>query len=715
MRKTLPTFYYLTHFHEFLGFFDGPNGVLLGHAEKRFIAEFFKLTHDQQCIVARAANRKYAVINRHHFNYEEIFQPQQKIDELIEMSWFDDLSHAQAHDVISVMTKADLLLLLTELEKQPASTALKKAELGKRVLQEVDQQGWPASFSQHHFLVRAFEQPFRYLLFIYFGHNKGRLNQFSLRDLGVMRTRDETGSEQLRFYNEEDARAAFFYAMQLEQMAWWQESQFVNAPAQANWPAQSPLALQWQEKYQVALGQHLLDIDTVAGLEILAHAPGDKAKEKWVREAYRYGWVEEVKVELETLIDSPPSDTLLSFAEDFLARKYQKKRTSALTDMLRNASRSVKLDISQNNSVEAGVLALYRRQAIEAHRTENQLWRSLFGLIFWPILFEQDEFVNEFDRRPISLKENTFYARYQDLIEKTLAQFDSTASIQQHVLSIAGSRYGQPNALFIWSRKLLEPIQALLTHCECDQLLNFVRMMCQDFHSLQDGFPDIMVIENGQLRFEEIKAPGDQLRRNQLVTIQRLQQAGFTVQISSVQWHYDPRQPYVVVDIETTGGKAEYHRITEIGMVKLIEGREVARWQSLINPQRRIPSSITSLTGITNEMVADAPLFAEVAGEIDEFMQDCVFVAHNVNFDYGFIRQEFARLEQSFKRPKLCTVREMRKVKPGLASYSLAALTHTFEIVMDRHHRALSDAKAAAELFKFILQERLARQEAEQA
>jgi DNA polymerase-3 subunit epsilon len=159
-----------------------------------------------------------------------------------------------------------------------------------------------------------------------------------------------------------------------------------------------------------------------------------------------------------------------------------------------------------------------------------------------------------------------------------------------------------------------------------------------------------------------------------------------------------------VVDIETTGGNNSYNRITEIGMVKLIAGEEVARYQTLINPQRRIPSNITRLTGISDEMVADAPVFEQVADDIATFTEDAVFVAHNVNFDYGFIKQEFARLEQVYRRPKMCTVREMRRTYPGLPSYSLANLTRHFEITMERHHRALSDAKAAAELLKLAFE-----------
>lgn len=108
-------------------------------------------------------------------------------------------------------------------------------------------------------------------------------------------------------------------------------------------------------------------------------------------------------------------------------------------------------------------------------------------------------------------------------------------------------------------------------------------------------------------------------------------------------------------------------------------------------------------------MVATAPVFAEVAENIAKFTEDAVFVAHNVNFDYGFIKAEFARLEQVFRRPKMCTVREMRRTYPGLASYSLANLTKHFHIEMEQHHRALSDAQAAAELLKLAFEKDDAR------
>lgn len=134
-------------------------------------------------------------------------------------------------------------------------------------------------------------------------------------------------------------------------------------------------------------------------------------------------------------------------------------------------------------------------------------------------------------------------------------------------------------------------------------------------------------------------------------------------------------------------------------MVKVVNGEVVAKWQSLVNPMRRIPQKITELTGITQAMVSDAPSFFEILEQVELFSQGAIFVAHNVNFDYGFIRQEFARVGREFTRAKLCTVQLGRKFVPGLRSYALGAFCQAMNVPLVNHHRAMDDAYATAEIF----------------
>lgn len=160
---------------------------------------------------------------------------------------------------------------------------------------------------------------------------------------------------------------------------------------------------------------------------------------------------------------------------------------------------------------------------------------------------------------------------------------------------------------------------------------------------------------------------------------------------------------YAVVDIETTGGSTQRDRITEVA-IYIFDGCEITdSFVSLVNPERAIPYFITRLTGITDQMVAHAPRFCEIAGKIVELTDNQVFVAHNVNFDYNFIRQEFARLGYDYRREKLCTVQLSRKIIPGHRSYSLGNICKELGIVIDHRHRAAGDALATIKLLEKLV------------
>lgn len=161
---------------------------------------------------------------------------------------------------------------------------------------------------------------------------------------------------------------------------------------------------------------------------------------------------------------------------------------------------------------------------------------------------------------------------------------------------------------------------------------------------------------------------------------------------------------YAIVDIETTGGSAGNSRITEIAIVIHDGNRILDRYETLVNPQKYIPQHIAVLTGIDNETVADAPIFAEVACKIEELLDGRVFVAHNVNFDYSFVRHQLEESGIKWSARKLCTVRASRKIRPGLPSYSLGNLCASLEIGIENRHRAGGDADATAILFGRLLE-----------
>lgn len=160
---------------------------------------------------------------------------------------------------------------------------------------------------------------------------------------------------------------------------------------------------------------------------------------------------------------------------------------------------------------------------------------------------------------------------------------------------------------------------------------------------------------------------------------------------------------YAIVDIETTGSFAASNGITEIAIFVHDGEKIIDRFETLINPQKPIPHFIQTMTGITNEMVADAPAFEEVAKHIFELLNDKIFIAHNVNFDFSFLKRQLQQCGYELQVKKLCTVRLTRKVFTELPSYSLGNICRDLQIPIQNRHRAAGDALATVQLFELLL------------
>ncbi|GAA4820917.1 exonuclease [Marinicella pacifica] len=158
----------------------------------------------------------------------------------------------------------------------------------------------------------------------------------------------------------------------------------------------------------------------------------------------------------------------------------------------------------------------------------------------------------------------------------------------------------------------------------------------------------------------------------------------------------------VILDVETTGGKASYHRIIEIGLWFVENGQLVDRWQTFINPERSLPPKITELTGITLNDLKDAPTFADIADELWDWLQDRVLVAHYARFDYGFLKNEFRRLGRDYRTKPLCSVKLSRRLFPECKRHGLDVIIKRFDLVIENRHRALDDALMIYQFFAQI-------------
>lgn len=159
---------------------------------------------------------------------------------------------------------------------------------------------------------------------------------------------------------------------------------------------------------------------------------------------------------------------------------------------------------------------------------------------------------------------------------------------------------------------------------------------------------------------------------------------------------------FAIVDTETTGTSPAYNRIIEIGIVRVEKGKVVETFQSLVNPECEIEPVIESVTGISAAELSRAPLFGDVADRVSDLLHGAVFVAHNVRFDYGFVRNEFKRLNRRYSARCLCTVTLSRKLYPEFIHHDLSSLIERYGLTCEQRHRAMPDAMAAFDFIRSV-------------
>ncbi len=692
----LPDKYYLSHFFELIQHLEAHYQSVIEPAHVDFLKSFHELSEDAQCAYVRMINRKGLVFNNISFTkYPEINDPLGALKELENAKFLSRVNEADKPMLTEFLTKTDLAKWLKKSGMRVASSESRgdlvikaQGNLDQLVLANLE-------LYDELFVQRRFEE-LDYLLFLYFGKIQRNLTLYTLRDLGIRQAHSLKTDFKARYTDLISAKQDYFFYSEIERLSDVQsETEILEKLEFSRAVGVNPIKDQWLLGVAIKFEDANQSI-TIAALKECGSHP---ARERQTRLFYKWDQVEQSRAVLEAILEDPHCDEELLFAEDFFARKFGKKRTGSLTDILKS-SKQVTLSDVYLKKPEQGVIDLYQKQGYTGQFVENYLWVGLFGLIFWDELFASPiaKLFNPFDRKPADLAGPDFYNRNEVLLESKLVQMNDYNAIEFIILKTVTEHYGKMNDLFQWTTSLAPMVLDFVRKTRNKNVAHILRTMARRFDVYHSGYPDLMLEKNGEISFIEVKADGDSLKYKQLSKARLLREAGFDVEVLRVKWQSDPNQVYVVVDLETTGGAPHSHRITEIGAVKVQGGKIIDEFQTLINPERPIPPFIQKLTGITDQMVADAPKFSEVADRFNQFTDGAIFVAHNVKFDYGFIQKEFLRVEQDYSRTHLCTCIGMKKSFPGIKSYGLKNLTNHFQISLTQHHRALCDAQASAEL-----------------
>ncbi|MFN8391219.1 MAG: exonuclease domain-containing protein [Bdellovibrionota bacterium] len=709
----LPENYYLEHFRDFMRSVERTYSSYLADTERHLVERFFELTDDEQRMFARVSNRMGTVFMRSSFRYPEIRSIPAAIDGLIEKGFLCAPESHHLETCLDFLGKEQLFALLSEClsgESWCPKRTWPKVRLQTEARERVGFAHLKASSLYAELVLRQYVEELRYLCFLAFGDMHSDLKLYTLRDLGIRRSNSRPKEFTQRFASTQEARSEFFFRTLREELRGAEPAAYLAAFSQReSWP---PVcgngAMMAREKILLEAAHALQQAkDLSSALAILSEATGEQATQKRIRLLHALGKSDAVRAELQTIFDEPLSAELLQFAEEFTAMKFGQVRKSSVTRALEQAE-TLRLNGRYRGRPEQGVVDYFCADGVHAFHVENDLWLTLFGCLFWDELFEGEAAAlhSEFERLPRDLILGTFYDRNQERLEQKVASLREPGVAERILRDTVSRQRGKPNGLFSWGSldelQLIEFINACAAS-KADPCAVLLRM-AKDFERSKRGYPDLLVLQGGRPVFIEVKSFGDKLQHAQLRQLRFLSDCGFETRIIRVEWEYDPHQVYVVVDVETTGVSAERNRVTEIGALKIINGEVVDRFTTLVNPQCRIPSRIVALTGITNQMVAEAPTFPQIAKPFLDFVGDAIFVGHNVRFDHSFISAEYRRFGFPFRRPTLCTCASLRRTHPGLPSYSLKNLCTEFGVPLRHHHRALADAEATGQLLLMVLQ-----------
>lgn len=700
--RTLPEGYYLIHFNNFLNHIEKKCRHLLSADQIEMLTSIKSLNDNEKMLYARLVNRSGKVFNLLKLSYNEINDIFEATKVLKLNNLLKNIDTTNINQLISSLTKPELL---DYLEKALPSISQLRSKTKPEVFEAASKVLKIEDFSdlQNYFVFER--DDINYLIFLYYGRFETSLNTQTLSDLGLRsKNKFKASNKSVRYKTLEEAQTTYLIKK-------IRKADLVDDPSGVDFKLVQRLASDPDLSEE-----NKLDFDklTLAYLKVKSPKINDENKLQWLslgfgpevfkkflNQSYKMNSENAEKIALES-IDNPQSLDHLLIAESFLNIKFNGEKRTEKTNQLLSAET---IEISSKQRPEKSVKDYFQSQGFKAYRSENFLWTSLFGILFWEELFSSSKasFHSEFDLLPESLITNSFYEGHQEAIETKLHQLKDMTKIKKNLLETICKNYGTRNGVFKWHPSTGELMLNFLEAAQLAKPESILRNMAQNFKDNKSGYPDIYYIKDNKVTFVEVKAEGDSLSDKQFRQIKVLNDANFEAKILRTVWKPDADQSYVVIDVETTGGNASKSRVTEVGAVKIKNGVEVGRFQSLVNPQTPIPRNIIRLTGITNQMVSTAPLFKEIANDFREFCGDSVFVAHNVNFDYSFIKEEFLRAGVFYRAEKLCTCSEMRKSKKGLTSYSLKNLSHHFGIELKNHHRALDDALAASQLLRILL------------
>ncbi|MBP6410991.1 MAG: VRR-NUC domain-containing protein [Pseudarcicella sp.] len=558
INKELPAKYYLEYFEYLLSFVAQKYVHILIDTELDFIQNFDELTEDEKCLFVRFSNRKGVFFTSNNIKYSEICQPELVLKSLILKGFLEEISQNHIHDlneILDLLNKKDLIdLLKSNKIDTKGKVSLSKDDLLKWVLSSYTSAQILVFLQEVHHLgiiKVAYNKEVQMLKFLFFGTIHGNMTEFVVRDLGF-NTFEKYDEDKMvaHFENREEAEQKFAISLLREDFTEMQKSK-TPALEVYNWfvdwamPASKNLCEIAQTTYdhfliRVAayLEKNKLEQESLQLYRLTELAP---ARERRVRVLFKLKCFDEAHALCELILEKPANADESFFANDYLnkiAEKDQKKKTKkAVTQQLQNAE-TILLDSSWKYKVELGVMDYFEQKGQKAAFTENHLWRSFFGLFFWDIIYDTDILAihHPLQRTPSDLYKADFFIQRQEKFQSQLEKLSDKEWVQEHIYSVFFEKYGITNPLVDWFGGLFPLIIAVLEKIDGDKLKLIFQEMTLNLRANTKGFPDLMVWDDGEYAFVEVKSPTDTLSSQQLYWLHFFDKIGVNAKVIRVEW-----------------------------------------------------------------------------------------------------------------------------------------------------------------------------------
>jgi hypothetical protein len=548
----LPPKYYLDYFRYLLDFVKKKYQPILNENEWTFVHKFETLTEDQQCLFIRFTNRRGAFFRTQKLKYAEIDDIPKVLEVLEKQNFIEKLSHLhtqRAGEALDIFSKTELLALAKKWGLDTKGKAsLKKEEVIDWLLE--NPQVLELDFGTPVVKVN-YEAEVMMIKFLFFGSRAGDMTEFVIRDLGYRQYQQFDEEKLVAFFAtrqeaEDKLRVSLaredFYLMQEAQIDPTEVYYWFLDWSQAHAQSLADIARPTYERLCVRVGGFLEKqklADEALVVFRLTEAP--PSRERQVRILYKQKQTDEARALCQYMLETPQNADEQFFAIDFLNKLDAdglKKRSRKATTQQLIGSESVMIDAIWKHRVEMGVIDYFEQQDTKAIHAENYLWRSLFGLLFWDIIFDTDSLAihHPLQRSPSDFYKPIFWEKRRNKLVQRLDLLDDTDETLGFVQNVFLEKLNTTNPLVEWFPGLWDWLVAMLKHLPKDALKAILLEMAKNMRENTRGFPDLFTWTDTDYGFVEVKSPTDHLSNQQLFWLRFFEQVGIKSKVLRVEW-----------------------------------------------------------------------------------------------------------------------------------------------------------------------------------